>query len=137
MKRTNNSGAGPAPLATGPTGNQAPAGGTVIFIASDIVGRGENRALGGLLMQSFLNTLGAFNRKPESLLFMNDGVRLVCQGSAVIGELKQLEEHGVELLACGTCLSRLGLTSKVAVGRISNMYDIASTMMRAAKVISI
>lgn len=111
--------------------------GTVILIASDMLGRGENGQLGSLLMHSFLNTLGAFNSKPACILFMNDGVRLVTEESAAVGELKQLEAQGVEILACGTCLSRLELTDKLAVGRVSNMYDLTDIMLKADKVISL
>lgn len=111
--------------------------GIVIFIASNILGRGENTELGNLLMHSFLNTLGGLNTKPESIIFMNNGVKLVVDDSLVVGELKQLESQGIEILACGTCLSRLNLTDKVAVGRVSNMYNLADTLLKAKKVISL
>ena len=55
----------------------------------------------------------------------------------MLGELKQIEEEGVELLACGTCLSRLGLSDKVAIGQVSNMYTLASILLEANKVISL
>jgi len=116
---------------------QPPATGIVMFIASDILGRGENIEMGNLLMHSFLNTLGALNSKPESIIFMNNGVKLVTKDSLVVGELKQLESQGVEILACGTCLSRLNLTGKIAVGQISNMYTLADTLLKANKIISL
>ncbi|MEN8614291.1 sulfurtransferase-like selenium metabolism protein YedF [Dehalogenimonas sp. THU2] len=112
-------------------------GGIVVFIGSDIVGRGENIELGKLLMQSFLNTLQSLPNRAESIIFMNNGVKLVVEDSHVLGELKQLAEAGVELLACGTCLSRLGLSDRVGVGQVSNMFTIADTMTRAGKVISL
>jgi selenium metabolism protein YedF len=111
--------------------------GIVIFIGADVIGRGGNTELGKLLMQSFLNTARSLPNRPESILFMNDGVKLLAEGSHVLGELKQLADLGVELLACGTCLSRLGLTDKVIVGEISNMFTIADTMTRAKNVISL
>ena len=111
--------------------------GTVIFIGSDIIGRGENIELGKLLVQSFLHTLRSMPDMPESILFMNSGVRLITEGSHVLGELAQLAEVGVELLACGTCLSRLQLSDKVKVGTVSNMATITYTMLRASKVISL
>ena len=114
-----------------------PATGLVLFIASDILGRGQNIELGNLLIQSFLNTLGALNSKPESIIFMNSGVKLVTEDSVAVGEIKQLEGQGVEILACGTCLSRLNLTDKVAVGQVSNMYTLADTLLKAERVISL
>lgn len=110
---------------------------TVVFLGSDIIGRGENRPLGDLLMQSFLHTLRGFTSMPEAIIFMNDGVKLVTEDSPVLGELRQLEKEGVNILACGTCLSRLQLTEKVAVGQVSNMYTLADTMLKAGKVVSL
>jgi len=111
--------------------------GTVFFIGSDILGRGENIELGRLLIQSFLNTIASLPQRPESILFMNNGVKLVTEGSHVLGELNKLSELGIELLACGTCLSRLGLSDKVVIGQVSNMFTLADIMMKADKVISL
>ncbi len=113
------------------------ASGIVLFISSDILGRGENIELGNLLIHSFLNTLSSLSSRPESIVFMNNGVKLVTDDSLVVGELKQLESQGIEILACGTCLSRLNLTDKVAVGQVSNMYTLADTLLGAKKVISL
>ena len=110
---------------------------TVVFIGADIVGRGENHELGSLLMLRFLHELGGRRLKPRTIIFMNSGVKLVVEDSAVLEELKQLESQGVELLACGTCLSRLQLTDRVAVGQVSNMSDITSILLRTHKVISL
>lgn len=116
---------------------QVSATGIVLFVASDILGRGENQQLGSLLMQSFLHTAGGLKSRPETIIFINNGVRLVTNDSPVLGELGQLESKGTEILACGTCLSRLELTDKVAIGQVSNMYTIAETLLRAKKVVSL
>ncbi len=113
------------------------ASGVVLFIASDILGRGDNVELGSLLMHSFLNTVAALTPRPESIIFMNNGVKLVTEGSAVLGEIKQLEGQGIEILACGTCLSRLELMDKIAVGQVSNMYTLADTLLKAKKVVAL
>lgn len=109
----------------------------VLFIGSDVVGRGEDYQLGSLLMQKLLHTISGHSLKPAAVVLMNNGVKLVTQDSLVLGELRQLENRGVDILACGTCLSRFQLTDKVAVGQVSNMFDIADAMLKAAKVISI
>lgn len=111
--------------------------GIVLFISSDILGRGENSQLGNLLMQSFLHTVGGLASRPETIIFINNGVKLVIEGSPVLGELRQLENQGIEILACGTCLSHLQLMDKVAVGQVSNMYTITDTLLRAEKGISL
>jgi selenium metabolism protein YedF len=114
-----------------------PATGIVLFIASDILGRGENQPLGSLLMQSFLNTVGGLIVRPETIVLMNNGVKLATNDSLVLGELRQLESQGIEILACGTCLSRLELTDKLAIGQISNMYTIADILLKANKIVSL
>jgi selenium metabolism protein YedF len=111
--------------------------GIVLFIPSEVLGRGDNQQLGSLLMQSFLHTMGGLTSRPETIILINNGVKLVANDSLVIGELRQLESQGIEILACGTCLSRLQLLDKVAVGQVSNMYTIADTLLRAEKVVSL
>jgi selenium metabolism protein YedF len=115
----------------------AVATGIVLFIASDVLGRGDNQQLGSLLMQSFLHTLDGLTSRPETIIFINNGVKLVTDDSPVLGELRQLENQGIEILACGTCLSRLQLANKAAVGQVSNMYNIADTLLRADKIVSL
>ena len=112
-------------------------GNLVLFIGSDVVGRGEDYQLGGLLMQKLLHTITGHRLKPATVVLMNNGVKLVTQDSLALGELRHLENQGVDILACGTCLSRFQLTEKVAVGQVSNMSDITDAMLKAAKVISI
>ncbi|MBM4448803.1 MAG: sulfurtransferase-like selenium metabolism protein YedF [Chloroflexi bacterium] len=110
---------------------------SVLFIGSDVVGRGESHELGSLLMQRFLHEVGGRQQKPGTVIFMNSGVKLVTQDSLSLEEIKQLEAQGVEVLACGTCLNYFNLTGKVAAGRISNMSDITQILLKARKVISI
>ncbi len=111
--------------------------GTVLFLGSDIIGRGENAALGNLLMQNFLHTIGGLENRPNTILLMNNGVKLVTSDSPIAGELKQLESLGIEILACGTCLARFELTDKVVAGKVSNMHEIAGKMLQAERVISL
>ena len=110
--------------------------GIVLFIASDVLGR-DDQQLGSYLMKSFLDTLGGLTSRPETIIFINNGAKLVTKDSPVLGELLQLEDLGIEILACGTCLSRFELSAKVAVGKVSNMYNIADTLLRADKIVSL
>ena len=111
-----------------------PATGLVLLIASDTLGRGDDH-LGSRLMQSFLHTLGALTSRPETIIFINNGVKLVTGDSLVLEDLRRLESQGVELLACGTCLAYFKI-DKVAVGQVSNMHTIADTLLRASKVVA-
>lgn len=84
---------------------------------------GENEELGKILMEGFINTLPSATNKPQCILFMNEGVFLTTEGSPVLSALKQLEEMGVEIRSCGTCLDFYNLKDKLRVGVITNMYD--------------
>ncbi len=109
---------------------------SVIFVNSDVIGKGSDK-LGRALLKTFLNTLTESSDRPNKLVFMNSGVKMVARDSPVLESLKNLEEQGVEILACGTCLDYFNLKDKVVVGRISNMYDILDSMLIADKVITI
>ena len=118
-------------------GKTKPSSRIVLFIGSDILGRGEDSSLGSLLLQKFLHTIPGLAIEPETIVFINNGVKLVVKGSEVLGDLQVLESRGIKLLACGTCLSRFELIDKVKVSKISDMYTIAETMFEASKVIAL
>ena len=73
---------------------------------------------------------------PDTMIFVNAGVRLTVDDSPAVEDLQALEERGVEILACGTCLGHFGLKERVAAGQISNMYSIAETLLGAGRVVS-
>jgi len=100
----------------------------VFLIQSEGLGRGDEQ-LGSMLMFNFLRLLGESQDKPGSLIFWNAGVRLLCEGSPVLNRLKQLEEQGVKLLACTTCLEHFELTDKLVVGKPTNMMKSIQSML--------
>ena len=99
----------------------------VFLIQTEGLGRGEDQ-LGSLLMANFLRLLGESKEKPETIIFWNTGVRLVCEGSKVLDHLKRLEEQGVILLACTTCLEYLDLKDKMVVGKPTTMVKSIESM---------
>jgi selenium metabolism protein YedF len=106
----------------------------VVLIGAEALGQGDDE-LGRLLMRSFLHTLGESKPLPDTLIFLNGGVKLVTVGSPVVDDLKALRDAGVEILACGTCLGHFGLKERVAVGEISNMYTIVEHLLGASKIL--
>jgi selenium metabolism protein YedF len=106
----------------------------VVYVNSNLLGVGEE-ALGAILMRSFLKTLLDLSPTPSKLIFINSGVRLTTEGSEVLETLKTLSEKGVNILSCGTCLDFYGLKEKLKVGIISNMYDIAQSLLEADRLI--
>ncbi len=106
----------------------------VIYISSQHLGSGDED-LGSFLMKAFLKTLLDLETLPSRLILVNSGVQLAAEGSKVLETLKVLSERGVEVTCCGTCIEFYELKGKMRVGRISNMYEIIESMMKADRVI--
>ncbi len=105
-----------------------------VYVPSNTMGQG-NDTLGGILIKGFLKTLKDVDPKPRRMIFVNSGVFLTTEGSEVIEALKELEEMGVEILSCGTCLDFFHRKDALKVGIASNMFDITSALMQADKVV--
>lgn len=111
-------------------------GDTVILISSNLLGNGDEK-LGAILMKGFIYTLTQLNGVIKCLIFMNAGVLLTTEGSELLEHIKHLEEQGVEILSCGTCLEFYHLSDKLQAGSVSNMYTITEKMTEAAKLITL
>ena len=107
---------------------------TVVVIANDKMGEGSEE-LGKTLLKAFTFALTQQDNLPKTILFYNGGASLTCEGSPMLEDLKTLEAEGVEILTCGTCLNFYGLTEKLAVGGVTNMYVIAEKMLGAGNVV--
>ena len=126
----------PAAASSLPRDTQVPQG-YVVFIGKDHVGEGDPE-LGATLMKMALYTLAESDDPPAALLFMNAGVKLVAHGDTqCIESVERLVRGGTQALVCGACLDFYGLKETLAVGAISNMYDILTCMKDAPKVISL
>ncbi|MBC2576672.1 sulfurtransferase-like selenium metabolism protein YedF [Peptostreptococcus canis] len=111
-------------------------GDEVIAIMSDKMGNG-NDELGRVLIKGFLFALTESNPLPKAILFLNGGVELTTKNEATVEHVKKLEELGVEILSCGTCLDYYGLKEELKVGSITNMYTIVENMKSSSKLITI
>ena len=109
---------------------------TVIFVSSSELGRGSAE-LGEILIKSFMYTLVESDTPPQTMVFVNSGVKLTTENSPVLEHLITLNQRGVEILSCGTCLDYYKLKEKLCVGQVSNMYTIYEKLSKAAKVISL
>ena len=106
----------------------------LVAVDTDVMGRGSEE-LGRTLMKGFLFAVSQLPVPPKTMLFYNGGARLTTEGSDSLEDLKKLEEQGVEILTCGTCLNYYGLTEKLAVGSVTNMYTIVEKLAGAGKVV--
>ena len=109
---------------------------TVLLITRNGMGEADP-ALQQKLISTYLQLLDANDILPAAICFYTEGVRLVVEGSPVIGALKSLEAKGVRLVLCSTCLAHFNLTDQVRVGIVGGMTDILEAQRRAGKVISL
>ena len=107
---------------------------TVVVLSSDKMGSG-NDELGGALMKAFVFALSQQETLPDTILCYNGGVKLTCEGSESLEDLKGMAARGVEIMSCGTCLNFYDLKEKLAVGEVTNMYVIVEKMSGADRVV--
>ena len=106
----------------------------VVVIRSSVMGEGDPE-LGKVLLKGFIYAISQQKDLPKTMLFYNGGATLTTEDSDSLEDLKSLEAQGVEIKTCGTCLNYYGLTDKLQVGEVTNMYDIVEILAKAAKVV--
>ncbi|UCC88582.1 MAG: DsrE family protein [Anaerolineales bacterium] len=84
-----------------------------------------------------LAMLESTEKPPVKLYFTTEGVSLVAAGSPILFRLKKLQDNGVEMVACRTCLDYMGLRDHVEVGHVNAMEHIIADMERIQNVVSL
>jgi selenium metabolism protein YedF len=108
-----------------------------ILFTSNKIGKGDD-TLGQVLMKGYIYTLSEMTELPKYIMFVNSGVKLTTKGSESIDDLKALEERGVEILSCGTCLDYLNIDlSDLEVGSVTNMYTIVDNTINVNNTLTI
>lgn len=111
-------------------------GPAVFFIGKDHVGEGSEE-LGRSLMDMALYTLSQQEDPlPAAIVFMNGGVKIPCSEGQAVDSLRVLQQRGVRVLVCGTCLNYYELKDSLCTGVVSNMYEIL-TCLQSGTVISL
>lgn len=92
------------------------------------MGAGD-RTLGDIILATFLRLLLEKPVLPEYIVLWNDGVRIAAKGSQVLDHLKRLEEKGVKIISCLTCVEYLGLLDNIKAGQIKKMPEIMDVVL--------
>jgi selenium metabolism protein YedF len=108
----------------------------LVLMGADQLGRGDE-LLGTKLIANFIATLKEMGPDLWCVVLLNAGVKLAVAGSEVLAGLRNLEQSGVRLLVCGTCLNHFQLLEAKQVGETTNMLDIVTAMQLADKVITL
>ena len=108
--------------------------GMTVVLSADVMGAGDEK-LGKSLMKAFVFALTKQDQLPQTILCYNKGAFLSCEGADTIEDFKILEAEGVNILTCGTCLDFYGIKDKLAVGTVTNMYEIVEKMEQSKTII--
>lgn len=106
---------------------------TLVVVSREGMGHGP-ADLQLRLFKTWLRLLVENGLKP-TLAFYTEGVKLLVEGSPVLEELRALEEQGVRLIACKTCLDYWNLAGQLQVGIVGGMGDIQAAQVLAEKVV--
>ncbi|MCT4616502.1 MAG: DsrE family protein [Marinifilaceae bacterium] len=87
------------------------------------------------LISNYFKLIIAENKLPKIIVFYNEAVKLLCHDDLI--DYKKLDEKGVKILACKTCIEYYELTDKIIAGQICTMNDIITLQADASKVISL
>jgi len=108
---------------------------STIILHSESLGRGSDD-LGKTMTGSFLRKVWASDKKPDTIIFYNSAVHLLTDKSSVLDALSGLSKAGVDLVACQTCIGFYEIEKKLFIGRIVEMQEIVSILMKSDKVIT-
>ena len=108
--------------------------GMVVVLSANVMGTGDEK-LGTSLMKAFVFAVTKQDQLPETIVCYNTGAYLTCEGADTLEDLKALEAEGVNILTCGTCLDFYGIKDKLAVGAVTNMYEIVEVMEKAKHIV--
>ena len=108
--------------------------GMVVVLSANVMGTGDEK-LGTNLMKAFVFAVTKQDQLPETIVCYNTGAYLTCEGADTLEDLKALEAEGVNILTCGTCLDFYGIKDKLAVGTVTNMYEIVEVMEKAKNIV--
>ena len=116
--------------------NESSFANAVILVSKDGMGFADE-TLQHKLIDTYLKLLMENKSLPNAICFYTEGVKLVVEGSPLIDRLSQIEQKGVRLIICSTCLDYFSLTDKVQVGIVGGMSDILEAQVKACKVITL
>lgn len=100
--------------------------GLFVVITSDVMGR--DAEIGRVLMKGFFETMKSTGELPQTIFLMNAAVRLTTTDDEFIPILLGIQDAGVEIYSCGTCLKHYGLEEELQVGHRGSTGQVIEAM---------
>ncbi|MFE8696339.1 DsrE family protein [Cytobacillus sp. FJAT-53684] len=101
----------------------------IILVSSDQLGKGD-KELGEGVLETFFTLLKQREELPAAIFCMNRGVFTLTADSFVSVHLKELEEKGVDVFACKTCVDYYEVEDRLMAGKISGMPHFIDLSMK-------
>lgn len=105
----------------------------LLVVGTDTMGKEED--LGKILMKAYFETMKIYKQIPNTIFFLNAGVKLTTTNADIYPILKEIEAMGVEIYSCGTCLKHYNLESELKVGHRGTTNHIVEGMKDFDKVV--
>ncbi|NLK67502.1 MAG: sulfurtransferase-like selenium metabolism protein YedF [Campylobacteraceae bacterium] len=94
----------------------------VIYLNDDQAGSGP---IGRDLLSKFLGAVMNLPEKPVAVICVNNAVLMTTNRAHVSYQaLKNLENAGVKIYTCGSCLESYKLVDKLSIGDMTNAYEV-------------
>lgn len=100
----------------------------VVLIGSDTLG-GRELQLGTILLSNFIRILSEQDDLPEYIVLWNSAVKEAVESSENLQYLRKLEERGVKVVLCRTCVDYFGIEEQLRVGLIDTMPNIQKILL--------
>ncbi|MBI4684207.1 MAG: sulfurtransferase-like selenium metabolism protein YedF [Nitrospirae bacterium] len=100
--------------------------GIFFVVSSDVIGKDEE--LGKILMKGFFETMKVTKELPDTIFFLNAGVKLTSVDETIAVLLKEIEQMGVSMYSCSTCLKYYGIEDKLKIGQAGGMFILIEGM---------
>lgn len=109
-------------------------GNYAVVLKSQYMGQGDEE-LGKILIRGFINSLKEQEKLPSHIIMYNSGVLLATKDTDTAQSISALQNNGVTVIVCGTCVDFYHIKEKLGVGTISNMYHITTILTATEKII--
>lgn len=107
-----------------------------VLLTSTGLGKGDRVYSEGLL-HKFIFALTKVSVKPKMIIFTNEAVLLMQEGSPVLDSLKILEKQEVQIYGSNSCAEFYKCSEKINTGKLIDIYEICDYLINASKVITI
>jgi len=100
----------------------------ILFLKSDKIGKGE---LGSMLVKGLFSAMLEQGEMPKAIICVNSAVLLTTsnEDDEITQILKSIEQKGVKIYSCGTCLDFYGIREKLIIGEAGNAVDTAKMLL--------